>query len=126
GAVIAWHNETQRKAVEHGKIRSVHRISEHDITVARMIDIERLDEIGSLVGHGPVQTIERDLARGPLDAGLVENGLERHPLPARIAHGAVPQLSACDARVEESAAVASALVDRHDVDGRHLLDVSQR
>src|SRR5215475_5050591 len=58
GAVVAWHNETQRIAVEDGKIRSVHRISEHDLTVTRMIDIERLDEIGSFIGHGPVQTIE--------------------------------------------------------------------
>ena len=66
------------------------------------------------------------LARTRLDAGPVENGLERRPPPARIAHGAVPQLSACDARIEESAAVARTLVDRHDVNGRHLLDVGQR
>src|SRR3981081_4111183 len=110
-----------QKPVEDRKVSTVHRIGEHDLAVARMVDIERLAEIRSLVGHGPIHAVEGDLARTPLAPGPVENGLERHPPPARIAHGAVPQLPACDAGIEESAAVARALVNAHDVNTRRLI-----
>ena len=116
GAVIARHDEAQRKAVEERQILAVHGIGQHHLAVARVVDVERLDEIRSLVGHGPVHAVEGDLLGAGLHAGLVEHGLERHALPARIAHGAVAELAAGDARLEEAAAVARALVDRHDFD----------
>src|SRR5579872_5920276 len=110
-AVISGDDETQRKTIEHGKILAVHRIGEHDLAVARMIDIQRLDEVRSLVGHGTVHAGERDLARARLHTCRIENGPERYSSPPRIAHGAVSQLSARNPRIEESAAVARALVD---------------
>ena len=76
-----------------------------------------LTKSGVLSADRPVHAVEGDLARAALDAGRVENGLERHAPPARIAHGAVAQLPARDARIEKSAAVARALVHRHDIDG---------
>jgi HK97 family phage portal protein len=50
-----------------------------------------------------------------LGAGLVEHGLQRHPLPARIAHGAVAGLATRHARIGKAAAVARTLVDRDDL-----------
>jgi hypothetical protein len=51
-----------------------------------------------------------------LNAGLVENGLQRNPTPAGIAHGAVRKLPTCDTRLKESAAVSRALIDGDDLD----------
>src|SRR5262249_13060173 len=49
-----------------------------------------------------------------------------HALPARVAHRAVAELAAGDARLEEPAAVARALVDRDDLGRRHRLELLER
>src|SRR5438876_3395461 len=124
-AVIAGHDETKRKAVEDRQIRAVHAIGQHHFAIARMLDIERLDEIRRLVADRSVHAVESDLLRTLLHAGLVEHGLERHAAPARIAHRAVAQLTAGDARIEKSAAVAGALVDGDQLNGGQLSYVLQ-
>ena len=44
-------------------------------------------------------------------------------MPARVAHGAVAELAAGDARLEEAAAVAGALIDGDDLGRLELADV---
>ena len=56
----------------------------------------------------------------PAHAGLFEHVFERHAAPARVAHRAVAHLAAGDARIEEPAAVAGALVDRDVFDGSNF------
>src|SRR5690606_29232924 len=58
-------------------------------------------------------------------AGLFQHRFERYAAPLRIAHVAIAALPAADARDEESAAVAGALVHRDDFDGVHFLQLRQ-
>ncbi len=64
-----------------------------------------------------VHAVEGDLLGAGLHAGHVEHGLQRHAVPARAAHRAIAELAAGDARIEEAAAVAGALVDGDELDG---------
>ena len=85
-----------------------------------------LTKSGVLSLIGSSRPLNVDLTCARLDAGLVENDLERHALPARVAHRAVAQLSAGDARSDKSAAVARALVHSHELHGVKLLELLQR
>jgi hypothetical protein len=125
-AVVARHDHAQGIAVEPRQVGAVHRPRQQDLAVARVVDVERLDEVGRRSDHRLVEAVEHDLARPGLDAGLVEHGLERHALPARVAHRAVAELAARDARLEEPAAVARALVDRDDLGRRHRPELGER
>ena len=60
-----------------------------------------------------------------LEAGLVEQVLEPHALPARAAHGAIAPFHARHVRLEQAAAVAGALADRDQLDRRQLLQIIQ-
>ena len=110
-AVIPGDDQPQREAVEPGQILPVHRVSEHDLAIASVIEIERLHKVGRFRQRRPVEPVEGDLPASGLNAGAVEDGLERNPAPAGIAHGAMPKLSAGDAGLDESAAVSRALMD---------------
>jgi hypothetical protein len=81
------------------------------LAVAGVVDVERLDEIGCRLHHRAVHAVEGDLPGASLHAGHVEHGLQRHAVPACATHRAIAKLAACDARIEEAAAVAGALVD---------------
>jgi hypothetical protein len=69
--------------------------------------------------------VEGDLSCALLHAGHIEHGLQRHAAPARVAHGAIAQLTAGDPWIEKSAAVARALIDRDQFDRGQLADVLQ-
>jgi len=91
-----------------------------------VVDVERLDEVRRLVADRSVHPIKSDLLGALLHTSLVEHGFERHAAPARIAHRAIAQLAAGDARIEKSAAIARALIDRDELDRGKLLDFLQR
>jgi hypothetical protein len=91
-----------------------------------MVDIERLDEIRCRVHDRSIHSVEGDLLRSPPHTGHVEDGLPRHAAPARTAHRAVAQLTAGNARIGKSAAVARTLIDRDEFNRRQLSDVLQR
>jgi hypothetical protein len=62
----------------------------------------------------------------PVARRLVRARLQRHAGPARVAHGAVGELAAIDARSKKATAVARALVDGDDFHRlRDGLDVGQ-
>ena len=126
GAVIAGHHEPEREAVEHRQIVAVHAIGQHHLAVARMIDVERLDEIRRCVADRPIHAVEGDLPGAGLNARQVQHRLQRHAAPARIAHRAIAELPAGDARIEEAAAVAGALIDGDEFDRLQLPDVLER
>ena len=65
---------------------------------------------------GPSSPLNVTCLAPGLNAGLVEHGLQRHAAPVGVAHRAVGKLPARDARLEEAAAVARALVHRDDLD----------
>ncbi len=126
GAVITGHDQAQRKAVENRQLVAVHAIGQHHLAIARMVDIERLDEIRRLVADRPIHAVEGDLLGALLHAGHIEHGLQRHAVPARIAHRAVAQLAAGDPRIGKSAAVARALVDGNELHRGKLSQFLQR
>ena len=74
---------------------------------------------------GPSSPSKRTSDRLGLDAGAVQHGAERHALPARIAHQPVAGLTAGHARLEETATIAGALADRHQLDRVHALQLHQ-
>ena len=119
GAVVTRHDQAHRIAVEHRQVGAVHLPGDHHFAVERVVDVERLDEIAAPEERG-VEAVEGDLSRGVLQLGAREHIFQRHAEPARIAHRAVAELAAGDARIEEAAAVARALVDRDDLDGLEL------
>ena len=126
GAVIAGHDEAERKAVEDGQILAVHAIGQHHLAVAGVIDVERLGEIRRRVHHRAVEAAEHHLLGASLHAGHIEHGLERYAMPARTSHGAVAELAAGDAWGEEAAAVAGALIDGDELGRLQLADILQR
>ena len=123
GAVIAGHHEAERKTVENRQVVAVHAIGQHHLAIAGMVDVEGLGEVRRLVHHRPVEAAKADLLGACLHAGHVEHGLQRHAMPARVAHGAVAELAAGDARLEEAAAVAGALIDGDDLGRLELAGV---
>jgi hypothetical protein len=125
-AIPARHDQPHRITVEHRQVRVVHRIGEHHFAIERVIDVERLDEVGCRRNDGRVETVELHLLRSVLQAGLGEHGFQRHAAPFRVAHRTVGELSAGDARLEESAAVPRALVDRVVLDRIHFLQIGDR
>ncbi len=125
-AVIAGHDQTQREAVENRQIIAIHAIGQHHLAIARVIDIERLDEIRRRIADRSVHSVEGDLPGALLHARHIENRFERHAVPARIAHRAVAQLAAGDSGIGKSAAVARALIDGDEFDRPELPDLLQR
>ncbi len=117
GAVVARHDQADRIAVEHRQVSAVHGPGDHHLAVARVVDVQRLDEVRA-VGIGQrrvVEPVEHDLhAAGP-HAGPIEHLPERHARPARIAHRPVRQLPTADARLEIAPSVARALIDGDDL-----------
>src|SRR6185437_3030614 len=73
-----------------------------------------------LVGHRPVEARIGDLLGAGLHACLVEHRLERHALPARVAHRAVAGLAAGEARLLPE----HWLTATNSVDGRRLRSAS--
>ncbi len=116
GTVIAGHDQTKREAVKNRQILAVHAIGQHYPAIARVVDVERLDEIRRRVADRSIHPVEGDLLRALLHAGLIEHGLQRHAPPARIAHRAIAQLAAPDAWIEKPAAVARAFIDGNEFD----------
>ena len=92
-----------------------------------MVEIERLEEGGGLRDDRLVEALEGYLNRPSLHAHPRQERFERDALPARVAHRSVRQLPAGDARLEEGAAVAAALIDRDNLDGLEAgLEVGER
>ena len=106
GPEIAGHHQPQRIAVEERQLRAVHLPRQHDLAVAGVIDVQRLDEVGAIAEWRLIEAVERHLHGAALHAGLVEDGFERHAGPARVAHRAVRELPAVDTWREVAAAVA--------------------
>nr|GFA55775.1 hypothetical protein [Tanacetum cinerariifolium] len=115
-AEIAGNDQLQRIAVQVRDVLAVHAPGQEYVVAKRVFDVQRFPEIGGRRQHRLVQAVEHHLSCIGADAGLFQHCLERHPDPARIAHGAVCQLGTEDARRREPAAVAGALVDSHDFD----------
>src|SRR5271166_920219 len=88
GRVPARHNEAEREAVEQRKLLPVHGISDHNLAVAGMVDVERLHEVGGLRDHRFVQAVEANLHGAGLHTRAVEHVLQANPGPARVSHGA--------------------------------------
>ena len=119
GAVVAGHDQPDRVAVEHRNVGAVHLVGQHHLAVHRVVHVERLDEVAA-AKHAGVQAVERDLTCAVLQLGARQHVLQRHAEPARVAHRAVGELPAGDARLEQAAAVARALVDRDHLDRLEL------
>ena len=126
GAVIAGHYKSKRKTVQKRQVVAVHAVGQHHLAVAGMVDVERLDEIRRRVHHRPIHAVEGHLLRALLHAGHVEHGFQRHAAPARIAHRAITQLTAGDARLEKATAVSRALIDGNEFDRPELPDFLER
>src|SRR5260370_34019662 len=98
GAVIARHDKPQWKSIEDRQILSVHGISQHHLAVARMIDVQRLGKVRSLVADRTVHAAKHHLLRAGLNACLVQHRLQRNTFPSRITHSAIAKLPARTAR----------------------------
>ncbi len=71
----------------------------------------RLEVVGCLLEDAVVDSVELNLDGAGFHAGLFQDVLQAGALPFGIAHGAVAPLHARDARLEEAAGIAGALID---------------
>src|SRR5262249_24457982 len=119
----ARYDDTRGKSVEVRQRCSVHLIGYQRRVLDRLPGGNALDEIGRLVGNAGIGPIENDLDCLFLEADLVEEVLEPGAFPACTPHGAVSPFHAGNMRLEYSAPVAGAEVDRHHFGGRQAFEI---
>ena len=86
-----------------------------------MINVQRLDEIGSFRHQRLIEAIEGDLFCIRCNARLHQHITQPRALPTRIAHGAIAKLSSGNARITKAAAISRALVDGNNFHRLELL-----
>ena len=111
GRIPAGDDNAQRKAIEQWQRSAVHRKGNDRVVAAGNIDGNRFDELRRALDRWAIQPFETNEARIGSHSGLVEDIAQPHPAPLRIGHRARPPLRTRDARLEQAATVARALVD---------------
>jgi hypothetical protein len=111
GRIPARNHEPQWKAIQQRKLLAVHRIGDHHLAIARMVDVERLHQPRRIRHDRLVEAAETHLHRAGLHTRAIEHVFEAHASPQRVAHRAVRPLRAGYSGHEESARVAGTLVD---------------
>ena len=58
GAEVTGHDQSQWIAVQERQLRAVHLPGQHDLAVAGMVDVERLDEVRPVAERRLIETVE--------------------------------------------------------------------
>ena len=102
---------------------AVHFIGDECRLLDRLPRRDALDEIRGLVGDAGIGAVEDDFDRLFLEANLVEEIFQPRAFPTRTTHGPIAPFDARNVRLEQSAPIARAQIDRDQFGGREAFEI---
>src|SRR6266404_1222488 len=91
-----------------------------------MVEVERFHEFGRSLNERLVQTAGSNCNSAGPDTRAIEHVAQADASPPGISHGPILPLSAGHPRLEQTAGIARALTDRHELDPRHRQQICER